>query len=315
MSRDDQPTDSRADDRRASDALVFDREAGIERLLEIMARLRAPDGCPWDREQDFRSIAPYTVEEACEVADAIERDDMEALREELGDLLLQVVYHSQMAKERGAFDFADVVRTIADKMVRRHPHVFGTRPGGPRARPEEVDWEALKAAERAERGTARESALDDVPSGLPALARALRLAKRAARVGFDWPGPEQVVAKIAEEAAELVAEARRGERARVEEEFGDLLFALANLARHLEIDPEAALRRANVKFERRFRQVEQGLRQRGRRAGDADLAEMDALWEEAKRAERCGATAGDGNGDGDECPAEAHPPAEGAKKS
>ena len=276
------PSDARAE----SDALVFDRAAGIERLLEIMARLRAPDGCPWDREQTFRTIAPYTIEEACEVAEAIERGDMEALREELGDLLLQVVYHARMAEEQGAFDFQDVVRSIADKMVRRHPHVFGIRPGGPKAAPEDVDWERMKAAERAARGEHRASALDDVPRALPALARALKLTRRAARVGFDWADPKDVLAKIDEEAAELVAEIEHGESDRVEEEFGDLLFVLANLARHLKIDPEAALRRANAKFERRFREIERRLAAEGRTPEGASLAEMDALWEDAKASER-----------------------------
>jgi ATP diphosphatase len=272
-------------DRAASDARAFDREAGIERLIEIMARLRAPDGCAWDREQSFRTIAPYTIEEACEVADAIERDDLDGLREELGDLLLQVVYHARMAEEAGAFAFADVVRAISDKMVRRHPHVFGRAPGGPKADPAEVDWEAIKAAERAAAGERRESALDGVPATLPGLTRALALTKRAARVGFDWTEPRDVLAKISEEAAELADEIG-GDPDRLEEEFGDLLFVMANLARHLAVDPESALRRANAKFERRFRAVESALRESGRSPERATLSEMDALWEAVKRRER-----------------------------
>ncbi len=192
--------------RKHSDALVFDTKAGIERLVEIMARLRAPDGCPWDRVQDFRSIAPYTIEEACEVAEAIEQDDMAGLKDELGDLLLQVVYHARMAEEADTFGFGDVVRAISDKMLRRHPHVFGAGPGGPRARPEDVDWEAMKAAERADVGERRESVLDGVPATLSGLTRALKLTRRAATVGFDWTEPKDVLAKLAEEAAELAAE-------------------------------------------------------------------------------------------------------------
>ena len=278
------PKRSRAD----SDALVFDREAGIERLLEIMARLRAPDGCPWDREQNFRSIAPYTIEEACEVADAIERGDMAALKDELGDLLLQVVYHAQMADETAAFDFGEVVRAISDKMVRRHPHVFGARPGAPQSRFEDVDWEAMKAAERTETGDHRESVLDGVPATLSALTRAEKLTRRAATVGFDWTDPQDVLAKLAEEAGELVAEVGTAGHERIEEEYGDLLFVLANLARHLKVDPEGALRRANAKFERRFRAIETLLAREGREPADASLAEMDGLWEKVKEAERSG---------------------------
>lgn len=272
------PEPSRPD----SDALVFDREAGIERLLEIMARLRAPDGCPWDRAQDFRSIAPYTIEEACEVADAIEKGDMEGLRQELGDLLLQVVYHARMAEEAGAFGFAEVVRAISDKMLRRHPHVFGTEPGGAPAPADEVDWEAMKSAEREAAGARRESVLDDVPAALPALGRALKLTRRAATVGFDWTDPGDVLAKVAEETGELAAEAEHADQDRIEEEYGDLLFVLANLARHLRVDPEAALRRANAKFERRFREVETRLHAQGREPAEAGLAEMDALWDRIK---------------------------------
>ena len=279
-----------------SDRLVHDRAAGIERLLEIMRRLRAPDGCPWDREQTFRTIAPYTIEEACEVADAIERGAIDELAGELGDLLLQVVYHAQMAEETGEFAFADVVRAISDKMVRRHPHVFGAQPGTPLADPADVDWEAIKAAERAERGETRASVLDGVPATLSGLTRALALTKRAARVGFDWTDPADVLAKLTEEAAELTAEIEVAEievaktdgaaRDRMEEEYGDLVFVLVNLARHLEVDPEAALRRANAKFDRRFRAVEAALAAEGRRPEEATLAEMDALWDRAKAAEK-----------------------------
>ncbi|MGF1446433.1 MAG: nucleoside triphosphate pyrophosphohydrolase [Pikeienuella sp.] len=272
-------------DRAASDALVYAREAGIDRLLEIMARLRAPDGCPWDQEQDFRSIAPYTIEEACEVAEAIEQADMAALCDELGDLLLQVVYHAQIGEERGAFAFADVVRAVSDKMLRRHPHVFGTELGGPKADPTAVDWETIKAAERSEKGERRASALDGVPATLSGLTRALKLTKRAARVGFDWTEPADVLAKISEEAAELTAELDATQDRR-EEEYGDLLFVLVNLGRHLSVDPETALRRATAKFERRFRAIEAGLATEGRRPEDASLAEMDALWNAAKAAEK-----------------------------
>ncbi|MFQ5564913.1 MAG: nucleoside triphosphate pyrophosphohydrolase [Paracoccaceae bacterium] len=274
--------------RKQSDALVFDTEAGIERLVEIMARLRAPDGCPWDRAQDFRSIAPYTIEEACEVAEAIEQDDMAALRDELGDLLLQVVYHARMAEELAAFDFADVVRAISDKMLRRHPHVFGAEPGGPRARAQDVDWEAMKAAERAARGGRRASVLDGVPATLSGLTRALKLTRRAATVGFDWTDPQDVLAKLDEEARELAAEIGHGDGGRMEEEYGDLLFVLANLARHLEVDPEAAIRRANAKFERRYRGIESLLAAEGRTPEQATLAEMDALWDRVKAAEKEG---------------------------
>ena len=281
-------TDRPIEPRTASDALVFDGEAGIERLLEIMARLRAPDGCPWDREQDFSTIAPYTVEEACEVADAIARGDMPHLCDELGDLLLQVVYHSRMAEEAGHFGFDEVAAAISAKMLRRHPHVFGTKPGGPRADPAQFDWEALKAAERAAKGEVRESVLDGVPATLSALTRAMKLTTRAATVGFDWTDPEDVLAKIGEETRELVEELPGGDRDRIEEEYGDLLFVLANLARHLKVDPEAALRRANAKFERRFRGVEAALKAEGRGPAEATLAEMDGHWNAVKAREKAG---------------------------
>ncbi|MEM1162712.1 MAG: nucleoside triphosphate pyrophosphohydrolase [Pseudomonadota bacterium] len=273
-------------DRSESDALVFDMDAGLDRLLEIMRRLRAPDGCPWDRQQDFKSIAPYTIEEACEVADAIERGALDDVRDELGDLLLQVVYHARIAEEGGEFDFHDVARSISNKMLRRHPHVFGTRPGGPKADPESVDWEALKAEERAERGEVRESVLDGVPSTLSGLTRATALTKRAAKVGFDWTDPQDVLAKLHEEAGELVAEIDKADQDHMEEEFGDLLFVMANLGRHLRVDPETALRRANTKFERRFRGVETALKKEGRSPVEASLAEMDALWDQMKARER-----------------------------
>ena len=261
----------------------------IQRLLQVMARLRDPEGgCPWDLEQDFASIAPYTIEEAYEVADAIARGDLEHLKDELGDLLLQVVYHAQMGKEAGLFDFDEVAAAIADKMIRRHPHVFGSA-AVDGARAQSRAWEAVKASERASRAGAAESqhgVLDDVPLALPALVRAAKLQRRAARVGFDWPEPVQVLDKLDEEIAELRAElAGQANRDRLSDEIGDLLFAVVNLARHLELDGETALRQANAKFERRFRAIEDALRARGRRLGDASLDEMEALWQQAKAAE------------------------------
>jgi ATP diphosphatase len=256
--------------------------AGVTRLLAIMARLRDPErGCPWDLEQDFDSIAPYTIEEAYEVADAIARRDMGELRDELGDLLLQVVYHAQMAAEAGAFGFDDVVRAIADKMVRRHPHVFGNDSRDKTADEQTRDWERIKAAERA-----GASALDGVAAGLPALTRAVKLQDRAARVGFDWPDAGAVLAKIAEETRELVEARDAGDAGRVAEEYGDLMFVMANLGRHLRLDPEATVRAANGKFTRRFRAVEAALHAQGSSPAGSTLDEMDALWEAAKRAER-----------------------------
>ncbi|HZD26699.1 MAG TPA: nucleoside triphosphate pyrophosphohydrolase [Alphaproteobacteria bacterium] len=262
----------------------------IARLLAVMARLRDPDGgCPWDLEQDFASIAPYTIEEAYEVADAIANGDMAQLREELGDLLLQVVYHAQMAEEDGAFDFDTVAQGIADKMVRRHPHVFGETEIE-NAAAQTASWEAQKAEERARKATAegrRPSVLDGVAAGLPALTRAEKLQKRAARVGFDWPAAEPVFDKIAEEIAELRQEIATGaEPFRLSDEIGDLLFAVANLARHLEIDPEEALRGTNRKFERRFRHIEQALEEQGKSPGDCSLDALEALWQAAKAGER-----------------------------
>lgn len=262
----------------------------IDRLIAIMARLRDPKGgCPWDLEQDFTTIAPYTIEEAYEVADAIQRGDMTGLREELGDLLLQVVYHARMAEEAGNFAFDDVATAIADKMVARHPHVFGGAEIDSAAAQTRM-WEEFKARERAAKAGASgqaPSVLDDVPLALPALLRAEKLQKRAARVGFDWPEARQVLDKIEEEIREVRAELDQGAPAvRIGDEIGDLLFALANLARHLKIDPETALRGCNAKFERRFRSIEHELASQGRSPKDASLDEMEALWVEAKRRER-----------------------------
>lgn len=265
--------------------LIHDRNAGIERLLEIMRRLRDPEtGCPWDIEQDFDTIAPYTIEEAYEVADAIQRRDFAELEGELGDLLLQTVYHTAMGEEAGHFSFQSVVTAISDKMVARHPHVFGDESRDKSAAQQTADWEAIKAAERA--GKAQGGALDGVAIGLPALLRALKLQKRAARVGFDWPSTTQVLDKLTEESAELVEAKDNLTQAEVEEEYGDLLFVMANLGRHLGLDPEAALRAANAKFTRRFEAVEARLAQAGKTATDSNLAEMDALWDDVKRAER-----------------------------
>ena len=268
-----------------NDRLVHDPDAGIERLIHIMRRLRDPaTGCPWDIEQDFDSIAPYTIEEAYEVADAIQRRDWAELEGELGDLLLQTVYHTAMGEEAGHFTFQSVVRNISDKMVARHPHVFGDDSRDKSAEQQTVDWEKIKAAERA--GKAQGGTLDGVAIGLPALLRALKLQKRAARVGFDWPDIGQVVDKITEEAAEL-AEARETlSQTEIEEEYGDLLFVMANLGRHLGLDPEAALRAANAKFTRRFEGVEARLAAQGKTPADSDLAEMDALWAAVTAAER-----------------------------
>ncbi len=264
------------------------RTASLDRLLVIMARLRDPAaGCPWDLEQTFASIAPYTLEEAYEVADAIDRNDLNDLREELGDLLLQVVFHARMAEEQGAFAFEDVAKAICDKMVRRHPHVFGD--AAVEGSAEQVAaWETIKAAERAAKGADRAGVLDDVPTGLPGLVRAVKLTKRAARVGFDWPDTLSILAKLREETAELEAEIAAGDRAKAKEELGDLLFVCANLARKLDVDPEDTLRAANAKFIRRFGFIERELAATGRRPEQSDLTEMDALWDEAKRAERSG---------------------------
>jgi len=258
----------------------------MARLLAVMAWLRdRRHGCPWDIDQTFRTIAPYTIEEAYEVADAIERDDLAALKEELGDLLLQVVYHAQMAHEAGAFGFADVAAAIADKMVDRHPHVFGDAKVAT-AEAQTVSWEARKAAERAARQAGEEpaGALDGVARALPALLRAEKIQKRAARVGFDWKETAPVIDKIEEELGELRTElaADTVDQARLTDELGDVLFAVANLARHCKVDPEAALRATNEKFERRFRHIERRLAEAGRQPADATLEEMEALWREAK---------------------------------
>ncbi len=272
----------------------------INRLLEIMSRLRDPNGgCPWDLEQSFRTIAPYTVEEAYEVADAIERQDLPALRDELGDLLFQVVFHAQLAKEQGAFTFDDVANAICDKMERRHPHVFGNARIDTAAA-QTVAWEEQKRRERAEKNS---SVLDDVPVALPALTRANKLGKRAAQVGFEWSDVNGALDKLDEEIAEFKAEIRSNaclqgdaagthaipqrdnqrQRERMTAEIGDVLFCVVNVCRYLQIDPEAALKNTNASFEHRFRYVERGLQARGKSPQQATLAEMDALWDEAKK--------------------------------
>lgn len=258
-------------------------DRAIDELLTLMAALRTPgSGCPWDLEQDFRTIAPYTIEEAYEVADAIERGDLTELKGELGDLLFQTVFHARMAEEQGAFNFEDVARAITEKMKLRHPHVFGDADAR-NAEEQTRQWEAQKAEERAAKGQG--GLLDDVPVGLPGLTRAVKLQKRAARIGFDWKNPRDVLDKIAEETSELVDVIDAGDQDRIEDEFGDLLFVIANLSRHLNVDPEAALRRANEKFSRRFRYIERRLGDSGR-LGEASLEEMEALWIEAKGLER-----------------------------
>jgi len=268
-----------------SDALVHNPDGGMARLLEIMRRLRDPDtGCPWDIEQDFASIAPYTIEEAYEVADAIERADWDGLEGELGDLLLQTVYHAAMAQEAGLFSFDSITKRIADKMVARHPHVFGDDSRDKSAEQQTADWEKIKAAERADKADTR--TLDGVAASLPALMRAVKLQKRAARVGFDWPSVDPVIDKIAEEADELRQAIKAGDVENTEEEFGDLLFVMANLARHLDIDPETALRAANAKFIRRFNGVEDRLAAIDKTPEQSDLAEMDQLWDAVKRDEK-----------------------------
>jgi tetrapyrrole methylase family protein/MazG family protein/ATP diphosphatase len=257
----------------------------LVRLIAIMARLRDPQGgCPWDLEQSFATIAPYTVEEAYEVADAIERGDMADLKEELGDLLLQVVYHSQMAREQNAFNFDAVAEAICDKMIRRHPHVFGEASHRDAAE-QTVAWEAIKAQERAKKAV-KVSVLDGVPLGLPGMTRAVKLTARAARVGFDWPNTSQVLDKLREELVELEVEIDAGDTVKAREELGDLLFVCANLARKLDVEPEDAIRAANAKFARRFAYIEAALAEGGHTPDQSDLAEMDGLWDAAKRAER-----------------------------
>jgi nucleoside triphosphate diphosphatase len=264
-------------------------EGAVRMLLDVMAKLRSPQGgCPWDLEQTFATIAPYTIEEAYEVADAIERQDMAALKDELGDLLLQVVFHAQMAREAGSFDFEAVAAAIAEKMVRRHPHVFGDVTIET-ADAQTVAWEDHKENERRAKASAEgraPSVLDGVAAGLPALMRAIKLQRRAARVGFDWPNAADVVVKIDEELSEIKSEIdNAGRPERVQDEIGDLLFAVVNLARHLDVDPEASLRHANAKFERRFRQVEARLGAAGRSAADVGLDALEALWQQVKASE------------------------------
>ena len=273
----------------------MDASRDIGRLIEIMAALRTPKtGCPWDLEQDFTTIAPYTLEEAYEVADAIARGDLADLRDELGDLLLQVVFHAQMAQERGAFDFGDVVVAITSKLIRRHPHVFGGAHG---LTPQAVErqWDLIKSEEKVGKAMARSKVGDDerpngalagVPVGLPALTRALKLQQKAGKVGFDWNDPLAVLAKIREEAGELEEAIFSGDRTHAAAETGDLLFAVVNLARHLDADPEGVLRATNQKFERRFAAIEHALAARGKSPEQATLTEMEALWNEAKAAER-----------------------------
>lgn len=258
----------------------------IDRLLAVMARLRDPaDGCPWDVEQTFATIAPHTIEEAYEVAETIERGDMGHLKEELGDLLFQVVFYAQMAEERSLFDFEGIAAAIAEKMIRRHPHVFGSA-SIDSADAQLVAWEDTKEREREDKTGGRASVLDDVAVALPALTRAAKLQKRAARIGFDWPTAAPVLDKIAEEVAEVRAEmVAGGDAGKLEGEVGDLLFACVNLARKLNIDPESALRRGNAKFERRFRGIERALAEQGKSAAEAALEELDALWDAEKRRE------------------------------
>jgi len=256
---------------------------GLDRLLAIMARLRDPEtGCPWDIEQDFASIAPYTIEEAYEVADAIEREAWDEMEGELGDLLLQVVYHARMGEEEGRFDFHSLAERVAQKMVDRHPHIWGGASRDKSADQQVADWEAAKARERTG------GVLDGVALGLPALLRAVKLQNRAARVGFDWPETGMVLDKLREEAAELVEARDTLGPEELAEEMGDMLFVMANLARHLGVEPEGALRAANAKFERRFAAIETALAADDRSPAESDLTEMDALWDAAKRAEKGG---------------------------
>ncbi len=272
---------------------MADTSATLLNLLEIMRRLRHPEtGCPWDIEQNFSTIAPYTIEEAYEVAEAIAEEDWDELKSELGDLLFQVVFHAQMATEKGYFGFDDIVAAISDKMIRRHPHVFDDAQVDD-AHAQTLAWEEHKAAERAQKADNKvTSVLDGVTTGLPSLTRAIKLQNRAARVGFDWPETAMVLDKIAEETRELSEELIEKQKSgqdnaqKIEEEFGDLLFVYSNLARHLKVDPEEALRKANRKFERRFRHIEAFLREEGKKAEDCSLDELDALWNKVKRAEK-----------------------------
>jgi ATP diphosphatase len=274
--------------------LMMTPSRDISRLIEIMAQLRTPGtGCPWDLEQTFATIAPYTIEEAYEVTDAIARDDLIDLCDELGDLLLQVVFHARMAEEQNAFSFGDVVEAITRKMIRRHPHVFADGTGYIAPSDVKGTWERIKAEEKAERAARKPEAeaqtsdlLANVKAGQPALARALALQKKASTVGFDWNDPRAVLDKIREEADEIEAALDRGDRAEIAAETGDLMFALVNLARHVDADPEIALRGANAKFERRFAYIERALAAKERTLEQASLAEMDALWNEAKAIEK-----------------------------
>lgn len=259
---------------------MSEHHKALDRILEVMDRLRDPEtGCPWDLQQNFRTIAPYTIEEAHEVADAIESGDLEHIRDELGDLLFQVVFHARLGKEIDAFDFASVANGIADKLIRRHPHVFGDAPRVD-AEAQTLNWEAIKEQERVAGGAS--SALDGVSGGLPPLRRAVKLQKRAGRVGFDWPDTEPVLAKIREELDELEAEFGQADADRLEDELGDVLFAVANLARKLDLDPDAALRRSNHKFERRFRAMEQAALDEGRPLAERTLEEQEIVYRHVK---------------------------------
>jgi ATP diphosphatase len=265
----------------------------ISGLIAIMAALRTPvTGCPWDLEQNFATIAPYTIEEAYEVADAISRGDLDDLKDELGDLLLQVVFHARMAQEQGTFAFPDVVQAITEKLIRRHPHVFGDK-GGMSTGEVNVQWDEIKAQEKAAKADksktpapGRNGALAGVSAGLPALTRAMKLQQKAGKVGFDWNDPKAVLAKIREEADEIGTELDAGHKDKVAAEIGDLMFAVVNLARHLDVDPDAALRATNLKFEHRFAAIEDALAAAGKTPTEATLAEMDALWDQAKAAEK-----------------------------
>ena len=271
-----------------NEKLINDEQGGMARLLEVMRALRDPEeGCSWDIEQDFASIAPYTIEEAYEVADAIERQDWSELKNELGDLLLQTVYHTQIASEAALFTFDDVANAISDKMVARHPHVFGAESRDKSAEQQTADWESIKATERATKS--KQGVLEDVALALPALMRATKLQKRAARVGFDWPNISQVLDKIQEETQELVEAKKTLTQTEVVEEYGDLMFVMVNLGRHLKVDAEEALRGANMKFTRRFQYIENELARQGLSPEKSNLNDMDRLWNDAKKVERNGA--------------------------
>jgi len=261
--------------------LINNPSKGMPRLLEIMRALRDPEnGCPWDIEQNFNTIAPYTIEEAYEVADAIERENWDDLKNELGDLLLQTVYHTQMAEEEDRFNFNDVVNQISEKMIQRHPHVFGNENRNKTASQQVKDWESIKAEERLKKNQA--GILDDVALNLPALVRSLKLQKRAARVGFDWPNISQVLDKIDEETKELIEAKKTEPQERISEEFGDLMFSIVNLGRHLKVDPEEALKQTNRKFINRFKFVEESIQSQGKKIQDTSLEEMEGLWQQAK---------------------------------